>query len=377
VSEAVRFLHALAQALSTMNLYAPGHPAAARSIEHLWEALQALLAVDEHPVFLFLGDAPVYDGRPLHELRNWQPARRLAAFGVQRVEVDRQVTRESLAKFLAQVMVRFTAMATEAAEAVEALEGIVYGTVAVQDIGLGIAADGEPGGLIAVGGGVANELDFSEELGAMGYVLSEAAAGRVARAEAEAIVRILGGALDEVPLVQAASPDAASHGVVHPVNTALITMAAATATGIDRIGRHRLGVVAILHDIGMAQLRQELTPKTSLTAAERAEIECHTSVGAELLLQGGGRGMELAAVVAYEHHLRPDGSGYPVRRFAPPPHWASRLVGTCSVFTALRAPRPFRPRWAEPRAVAYLEEGAGTVFDHEAARLVAAVVSPA
>ncbi len=161
------------------------------------------------------------------------------------------------------------------------------------------------------------------------------------------------------------------------MNTSLIAMAVATASGVDRVGRHRIGVVALLHDLGMAQIPFGMASKESLTAEERAQVERHTVLGAQLLLSQGGKGYELASVVAYEHHLRPDNSGYPVRRFQVTPHWASRLVGVCGTFSALRAPRPFRPPWTFDRAVAYLEEGAGTVFDSEAARLVAGVVTSA
>jgi putative two-component system response regulator len=103
-------------------------------------------------------------------------------------------------------------------------------------------------------------------------------------------------------------------------------------------------------------------------------METHTEAGARLLLEEGGVAMDLAAVVAYEHHLRPDGSGYPARRFASAAHWASRLVGTCAAYVALRAPRPFRAPWSPSRVLAHLEDGAGTVFDGEAARAVARLV---
>ncbi|HRP08229.1 MAG TPA: hypothetical protein PLL69_07035, partial [Gemmatimonadales bacterium] len=60
--------------------------------------------------------------------------------------------------------------------------------------------------------------------------------------------------------------------------------------------------------------------------------------------------------------------------FEMPVHWASRLVGACAAYVALRAPRPFRPAWAPLRAIAYLEEGAGTVFDTESARALASLL---
>ena len=106
-------------------------------------------------------------------------------------------------------------------------------------------------------------------------------------------------------------------------------MVAAMSAGVDASGRHRLGVMALVHDIGMARLPAGLGNKSTLTADERALVETHTAEGARLLLDDGGPGFELAAVVAYEHHLRPDGTGYPARRFRAAAHWASRLIGSC------------------------------------------------
>ncbi len=371
MSEAIRVLHALAQVLSMMNLYSPGHPATKRSADNLWEALTALLAVEPNPIFLFLGTAPVYDGRALHELRDWMHSRRLAEAGVQRLEFDPSLTFEGLLLLLDRLMVRLTGGSVPADE--PPIPGAAFGAVAVkgpedeeEEQAHAAPADSAPAEFC---------VDLTDELEAMQFVANQAMAGRVARSEAEAVARILGGVLDEYSAPQAAySADPERYLALHAVNTAMLAMAASTAAGVDDAGRHRIGVTALLHNIGMARIPAELGNLGSLTELERATVESHTIKGAELLLDSGNRGLELAATVAYEHHLRPDGSGYPLRRFRPATHWASRLVGSCAAFTALRAPRPFRPAWPAERALAHLDEGAGTLFDADAARLVSSVI---
>lgn len=370
MSEAVRFLHALAQALSAASLYSPGHPATRRSLETLFQSLVALLKVDAHPVLLFLGGAPVYGGRALHELSDWPWSRRLSAVGIQRLECDSSLTEDSAAVLIEQIMVR---MSTGASVGVgeAGIPGIIYGNVAVlEEVAL------EPSEQAFSGGAPSRELllDLADEIEAMAWIRSEAVGGNIARGEASAVVRILGGLFEHHELPQVAhGDDPARYPLVHAINTALLTMAAASPW-VDRPGRHRLGVAALLHDIGMARIPVELGNKEMLTIAERITVETHTSLGARLLLESGGRGLELAAAVAYEHHLRPDQSGYPARRFRPVPHWSSRLVSAASTYAALRSPRAFRPRWAANRALAYLEDGAGTVFDAEAANMLAMVV---
>jgi putative two-component system response regulator len=209
----------------------------------------------------------------------------------------------------------------------------------------------------------------------MGYVLDEGVRGVVARAEVEAVARILGGLLEQYDAPQVPFTDEfARYPRIHPINTALLSMAGARAAGVDSTGRHRIGVAALFHDIGMTRLRSGLGQLSSLTADDRILIETHPLEGARLLLDHGGRGLELAATVSYEHQLRPDGGGYPQRRFRPVPHWASRLIGTAAAFVALRAPRPYRPAWSADRTVRALEDGAGTVFDAEISRLLVGVV---
>lgn len=376
MSEAIRFLHALAQALSTTALYSPGHPAAARSIEALWQALQSLLAAEEHPTFLFLGGAPIHAGRALHELSGWPWGPRLSTAGVQRVEFERQVTPASLTEFLVRTQLRL-ASGIEADAAESDLDGIRFGLVEVAD---GeddaeeemVEAEQEPE--------VPPEpvLDLTDELAAMGWVLAEAREGRVARSEADTVVRILASQLQTHPLPQVAVPgEFTDYPAYLAINTALLAMAVSGVAGIDRRGRHVLGVAALLADIGMTRLGEPFELRDSLSAADRELMESHTTRGSRLLIDVAGRGFELAATVALEHHLRPDGNGYPTRRYAPPPHWASRLVGVCTAYSSLRAARPFRPAWTPSRAAAYLEESAGTVFDIEAARSVASLVRDA
>ncbi len=373
MSEAIRFLHALAQAFAAMNLYSPGHPAAARAATHAWEALNALFARGPDHAFLFLGTAPIHDGRPLHELATWPWSARLAKVGMHRIEFHHGVPLEALDQLLERIQGRFVDGGTPADESVEPLEGIDYGAVIVEE-----AEDPEQLPVeseVPVEGSSEVMLDMTDELEAFAFIREEATAGRLARAEADAIVRLLMGHFHHHRLPQAAAPEHhLDYSAVHAINTTCLAIAAGRAAGLERVDLHLLGHAALLHDIGMARLPEYFRAATRLSEPERATMEQHPALGAELLLTVGGAGAELAAIVSWEHHLRPDGTGYPRRRFRPPAHWASRLVAVASAFVSLRCPRPFRPAWTPSRVLSYLEEGAGTVHDIEAARSIIALV---
>jgi putative two-component system response regulator len=159
------------------------------------------------------------------------------------------------------------------------------------------------------------------------------------------------------------------------VNTALLVLAAGAKAGLGPDDLHSLAVAALWHDIGVMRLPFDLAGKSSLSEGERTIMEGHTVLGATLLLDHGGRTLRLAASVAFEHHLRPDGTGYPVRRLGQSPHWASSLIGVAAAYLAVRAARPYRAAWTAERALGYLRAGEGTVFEQAAARLIADLVA--
>ncbi len=104
--EAVRFLTSMAQAVSTMNLYADDHPARQRAIDRAYEALCDLQQENATPLFTFLGAEIVLDRAPLRELRHWDWGPRLAAAGIQRLEFDGTVSRDDFDAFLEDAYLR-------------------------------------------------------------------------------------------------------------------------------------------------------------------------------------------------------------------------------------------------------------------------------
>jgi putative two-component system response regulator len=107
-----------------------------------------------------------------------------------------------------------------------------------------------------------------------------------------------------------------------------------------------------------------LTKPGRLSAEELTLIRRHPVDGAEMILQSDQE-LDLAAVVAYEHHMMLDGCGYPTTHYGQgrPSTLASRLIHVCDVFDALRTKRPYREAWEAEVVFAYLLEHAGSDFD--------------
>ena len=100
----------------------------------------------------------------------------------------------------------------------------------------------------------------------------------------------------------------------HMVNVSILTMGQARALGIEGRLLREFGLSALMHDIGKVRTPQEILNKPDkLTDEEFVIMRRHVVDGAEILRRTPEMPI-LAPVVAFEHHLRLDGSGYPVRR---------------------------------------------------------------
>lgn len=205
-----------------------------------------------------------------------------------------------------------------------------------------------------------------DETDAVEWIFGQVAGGHgLPVIEAEAVVNAIdaelrwGGRLFFPLLVPT---DVSSFLHVHAVNVATISMALAESLQFDPASVRKIGLAALLTDVGLVCGPSAVWQKQgSLTAEEREVVVRHPVEGARLLLNAHAS-LDLAAVVAYEHHLRMDGSGYPRLAFPRSAHYVSRLVQICDVFCALSSPRPYRSAWPLEIIVSFIAERAGFEF---------------
>jgi len=77
-----------------MALYAPTHPARAKSAQVAFEAVQELQQSQVVLKFSFLGDEVVFQNRQLRELKDWEWSERFTKSGIQRMEFVCEVIKE-------------------------------------------------------------------------------------------------------------------------------------------------------------------------------------------------------------------------------------------------------------------------------------------
>jgi len=149
----------------------------------------------------------------------------------------------------------------------------------------------------------------------------------------------------------------------HSVNVCLLSMSLGHSIGLDGEDLRLLGLGALLHDLGRVVLDDPgLHKQGRLSNEDWATVRLHPQEGAIAILAATGVEHETAALIALEHHLRPDGSGYPDLGDRSP-HFFSRLVAITDAYDAITSHRPYRPARTPNEALRILFEGSGTAFD--------------
>ena len=144
----------------------------------------------------------------------------------------------------------------------------------------------------------------------------------------------------------------------HSVNVAMLSLLLGRQLGLDDADIATLVEAALLHDIGKTRIPLDIVRKPgALTRHERATIEAHTTLGAEILMQTEGIGA-LTPIVALEHHRSVKGGGYPDLGNAVP-HILSQIVSVADIYEAMTGARSYQDPTLPERACLVLARLAG------------------
>ena len=138
----------------------------------------------------------------------------------------------------------------------------------------------------------------------------------------------------------------------------------ASNLGLPQVDIDAIFEAAPLHDVGKIGIPDYILLKPGrLTEEEMDIMRTHPSIGAALLNDGSNALMRNAAIIAYSHHEKFDGNGYPQGLRGEQIPLYGRIVAVADVFDALTSPRPYKTAWSLERACTWLQENAGSHFD--------------
>jgi HD-GYP domain-containing protein (c-di-GMP phosphodiesterase class II) len=119
---------------------------------------------------------------------------------------------------------------------------------------------------------------------------------------------------------------------------------------------------ALLHDIGKLAIPDEILLKpAALDEDEKRIIQKHPLYAKQML--SGIPFLQPSICVAYSHHERWDGQGYPDGLKGEEIPMLARIFAVVDTWDALRSKRIYRPAWSVEEAVAYLKQNAGIRYD--------------
>lgn len=209
--------------------------------------------------------------------------------------------------------------------------------------------------------------------------------GRLARAEgidASTVAGVVSPILDEVLANRGAMVHLdeirsnEGYTFAHSVNVCALATLVGFNLGLTPARLRELAIGALLHDVGKVRLPAEILRKPGpLTAEEMQLVRQHARDGFEML--NGQPGVPLpSAHVAYQHHERLDGSGYPRGLPGEEIHLYARITGVIDVFDAMTADRDFRRAFPPAAVLDALISGAGAQFDANTVQALVAHVAP-
>jgi putative nucleotidyltransferase with HDIG domain len=363
---AEELLRRLAASLRAGQLYSRGHPLIASNLHGLGRATEALHELVATVVIGIVGDHVIVENLPVGNTAGLAPlVNRLRQIGIERIAIDRGVEPDEM-----RTLAEFVSNAEpdeRAAEAFPALAHIRVGRVTPAE-----RVESEHVDMAAFRRLYADAVQSAETIWQ--------SAQTEQRPDATAARTMVDGLAEAVSqnrtalMALTALRDYDNYTFTHMVNVSILTMAQARALGVEGPLLRELGLAALMHDIGKVKTPLEILQKTeALTPGEFVVMKRHTVDGAEIL-RSTPDVPALAPVVAFEHHLRLDGSGYPESVTRASLNLGTMLCSIADVYDAMRSQRSYQQSFPTDRILAVLRRNDGQQFDQHLVRRFAQLI---
>lgn len=163
----------------------------------------------------------------------------------------------------------------------------------------------------------------------------------------------------------------------HSLNVAILVTNLGLASGYGRSRLVDLCAAALVHDIGMLKIPQEIIEKPGkLTKKEYELVKKHPIYGIRFL-NNIIDSTKTESEVVYQHHEKKDGTGYPEGKRGDEISKHAQIVSIAEVYEALTHPRPFRSYRIIPfKAVKMIIQETGSHFDPQLVKVFFNCITP-
>ncbi len=352
-------LRRFAAGVRASQLYSREHPLLSRSVDGLLVALKPLLQSAPSLTVGIVGGQFVVADTPMPKASAamGELIKRLKEQSIERISFERGVVPDEVLAFILAV-----GSGSKADGETLAFPHIRVGRITADD---------------RSGGGVASDMAAIRRLYATAVGAAESAwdaAETEGQPDLPAALQAIDGLADAVTqnrtaiVALTAMRSYDNYTFTHMVNVSILTMGQARALGIEGRLLREFGLSALMHDIGKVRTPKDILNKPEkLDDSEFAIMRQHTVNGAEILRRTPEMPI-LAPVVAFEHHLRLDGTGYPVGVKRSTLNLGTMLCSIADVYDAMRSQRTYQQAFPTDRILAVLKRNDGLQFDQHLVR---------
>jgi putative nucleotidyltransferase with HDIG domain len=346
----------LAAGLRSAELYAPQHPLVQRATTALASACAAHFGSASTLVVGFIGDDVVVNdtrlGKGSASLTGF--VRGLRDREIEKITFHRGITADEVKTFLEVLADRRNKAPVDERLAAAGVRRVAIGRLAIENTTTDVGIE-------------AARRVYSTAVSEAQSLWDQAQAGdkpdpNVARKIIDSLANIV--TQDRTSLMAlTALKKYDNYTFTHMVNVASLAMAQARALNVDGPLLREFGFAALMHDIGKVNTPLEVLNKPGkLTNEEFKVMKQHVVDGAHILRRTPEM-PALAPIVAFEHHLKQDLSGYPENIGHRELNLCTMIVSIADVFDALRSNRPYREGLATSRIKSIMGEKENPAFN--------------
>jgi putative nucleotidyltransferase with HDIG domain len=356
VAQYDELLRRFASGVRAAQLYAADHPLIGRNVEGLLAILKNLYTVQTSVAIGIVGSQLVVSDTPMAKASQGmvELIKKLKDHKIERIAFERGVTADETSAFMHAVAGLGRA---EVADSAWSFPHIRVGRITADET----KSDGISGDMAAIRQLYSKAVEVAE--------IAWQSAQAEGQPDLPAALNAVEGLADAVTqnrtalVALTAMRNYDNYTFTHMVNVSILTMGQARALGIEGRLLREFGLSALMHDIGKVRTPKEILNKPGkLSDDEFVIMRRHVVDGAEILRRTPEMPI-LAPIVAFEHHLRLDGSGYPGTARRDAMNLGSMLCAISDVYDAMRSQRAYQQAHPTDRVLAVLKRNEGSQLD--------------
>lgn len=355
--KAEELVRRLAAALRGIELYSPVHPIVQRGVDALGAAALEALATSPSLVVGFIGDEVVVDGTrlPRGSASLVGFARGLREREIEKITFTKGVTKDEIRTFVTVLGDKKSPGPLPDRLVPKGVRHITLGRIVVDE------SSDEHTGIAAARRVYSAAVETAESLWNAAKAGDQPDPG-AARKIIDGLAKLV--SQDRTSLMAlTALKKYDNYTFTHMVNVSALAMAQARSLNVEGALLREFGFAALMHDIGKVNTPLEVLNKPDKLSRDEFEIMKRHVVDGAHILRRTPEMPALAPIVAFEHHLKQDLSGYPEKIGSRKLNLCTMIVSIADVFDALRSTRPYRKGLATDRIRNIMGEQGNPAFN--------------